>query len=306
MDIKRRRNKTVTSIIGLFVVAVLVTAGTLGYFWYRKSQTDQTANTSSNGGSISLNSEEKIETEKIETALVIPKSTDKAGDTINVSVLSLTAPKSWRTVNGKNLLNTPLEGVYATSYNDILAQLIMVPETKPTDPIQSLNNLSFYNITSWLAKPSAGVGGTVSPAAKAAYIQNLIGIADGKPTDKKACDKGYGVLNTGLCGTLLKATPLATADGSLKGVAFLNTMTQSVSYDPQAIVFLTGQVKDQQILAYGTFHLLDNASHSISATDTDSIKAAWESFAAGTVSNDTLKLYQNVIDAMKSIQLKAN
>jgi hypothetical protein len=294
------------SIVGLFVVAVLVTAGTLGYFWYRKAQTDQTANTSSNGGSISLNSEEKIETEKIETALVIPKSTDKAGDTINVSVLSLTAPKSWRTVNGKNLLNTPLEGVYATSYNDILAQLIMVPETKPTDPIQALNNLSFYNITSWLAKPSAGVGGTVSPAAKAAYIQNLINIADGKPTDKKACDKGYGVLNTGLCGTLLKATPLATADGKLKGVIFLNTMTQSVSYDPQAIVFLTGQVKDQQLLAYGIFHLLDNASHSISATDTESIKAAWESFAAGTVSSDTLKLYQNVIDAMKSIQLKAN
>jgi hypothetical protein len=306
VDIKRRRNKTVMSIVGLFVVAVLVTAGTLGYFWYRKAQTDQTANTSSNGGSISLNSEEKIETEKIETALVIPKSTDKAGDTINVSVLSLTAPKSWRTVNGKNLLNTPLEGVYATSYNDILAQLIMVPETKPTDPIQALNNLSFYNITSWLAKPSAGVGGTVSPAAKAAYIQNLINIADGKPTDKKACDKGYGVLNTGLCGTLLKATPLATADGKLKGVIFLNTMTQSVSYDPQAIVFLTGQVKDQQLLAYGIFHLLDNASHSISATDTESIKAAWESFAAGTVSSDTLKLYQNVIDAMKSIQLKAN
>lgn len=293
-------------IVSLFVVAVLVTAGTLGYFWYRKTQTDQTASTNSPGGSISLNSEEKVETEKIETALVIPKSTDKPGDTIGVSVLSLTAPKQWRTVNGKNLLNTPLEGVYATSYNDILAQLIMVPETRPTDPIQTLNSLSFYNITTWLSKPSAGAGGTVTPASKAAYIQNLINIADGKPTDKKACDKGYGVLNTGLCGTLLKATPIATADGALKGVAFLNTTTQSVSYDPQAIVFLTGQVKDQQILAYGTFHLLDNASHNISATDTDAIKAAWESYVAGTVSNDTLKLYQNVINAMKTISIRAN
>ncbi len=306
MDIKRRRNRTLTVIISLFVVAVLVTAGTLGYFWYRKTQTDQTASTNSPGGSISLNSEEKVETEKIETALVIPKSTDKPGDTIGVSVLSLTTPKQWRTVNGKNLLNTPLEGVYATSYNDILAQLIMVPETKPTDPIQTLNSLSFYNITTWLSKPSAGAGGTVTPASKAAYIQNLINIADGKPADKKACDKGYGVLNTGLCGTLLKATPIATADGTLKGVTFLNTTTQSVSYDPQAIVFLTGQVKDQQILAYGTFHLLDNASHNISATDTDAIKAAWESYVAGTVSNDTLKLYQNVINAMKTISIRAN
>lgn len=307
MDIKRRRNRTLTIIIVLFVVAVLVTAATLGYFWYRKSQSSQTDSSSSSaGGNISLNSEEKVETEKLETAMVIPKSTDKAGDTINVSVLSINTPKSWRTVNGKNLLNTPLEGVYATSYNDILAQLIMVPETKPTDPIQSLNSLSFYNITSWLTKPSSGAGGTVTPAAKAAYVQNLINIADGKPSDKKACDKGFGVLNMGLCGTLLKATPIATADGTLKGVVYLNTITQSVSYDPQAVVFLTGKVKDQQILAYGTFHLLDNASHTISATDTESIKTTWESFVAGTISNDTLKLYQNVIDAMKSISIRAN
>jgi len=307
VDIKRRRNRTLTIIIVLFVVAVLVTAGTLGYFWYRKSQ-DKTTDTSSspNGGSISLNSEEKVETENIETAMVIPKSTDKAGDTIKVTVLSLSTPKAWRTVNAKNLLNTPLEGVYATSYNDILAQLIMIPETRPTDPVQALNNLSFYNITTWLTKPSAGAGGTVAPAAKAAYIQNLINMADGKPTDKKACDKGFGVLNTGLCGTLLKATPIASADGVLKGIVFLNTTTQSVSYDPQAIVFMTGQVKDQQILAYGTFHLLDNASHTISATDTDSIKATWESFVAGNISNDTLKLYQNVINAMKSIQVKSS
>lgn len=306
MDIKRRRNRTLTIIIVLFVVAVLVTAGTLGYFWYRKSQSDKSTDTSSPGGNISLDSAEKVETEKIETALVIPKSTDKPGDTIKVTVLSLNVPKSWRTVNGKNLLNTPLEGVYASSYNDILAQLIMVPETKPTDPIQALNSLSFYNITTWLTKPSAGQGGTVTPAAKAAYIQNLINIADGKPTDPKACEKGYGVLNSGLCGPLLKATPLASSDGVLKGVAFLNTTAQSVSYDPQAIVFLTGQVKDQRILAYGTFHLLDNASHSIAATDTESIKATWESFVAGTISNDTLDLYQHVIDAMKSIQVKVN
>lgn len=288
-------------------MAVLVVAGTLGYFWYRKSQTDQSTSSSNTaGGNISLDSEDKVETEKLETAMVIPQSTDKAGDTINVSVLSINTPKSWRTVNGKNLLNTPLEGVYATSYNDILAQLIMVPEAKPTDPIQALNSLSFYNITSWLTKPSAGAGGTVTPAAKAAYVQNLMNIADGKPTDKKACDKGYGVLNPGLCGTMLKATPIATADGSLKGVVYLNTVTQSVSYDPQAVVFLTGKVKDQQLLAYGTFHLLDNASHTIAATDTESIKATWESFVAGTISNDTLKLYQNVIDSMKSIQIRAN
>lgn len=307
MDIKRRRNRTLTIIVILFVVAVLVTAATLGYFWYRKSQEGQTSESNNgSGGNISLNSQEKIETEKLETALVIPKSTDKPGDTINVSVLSINTPKAWRTVNGKNLLNTPLEGVYATSYSDILAQLIMVPETRPTDPIQSLNSLSFYNITSWLTKPAAGMGGTVAPASKAAYVQNLINIADGKPSDKKACDKGYGVLNAGLCGTLLKATPIATADGSLKGVAYLNTTTQSVTYDPQAIVFLTGKVKDQQILAYGTFHLLDNASHNISATDTESIRATWESFVAGQVSNDTLSLYQNVIDAMKSISIRAN
>ncbi len=304
---RRRRNRTLSIIVVLFVVAVLVTAGTLGYFWYRKSQTDTSAtNSSGTGGNISLDSTEKIETENLETALVIPKSTDKPGDTINVSILSISTPKQWRTVNGKNLLNTPLEGVYATSYNDILAQLIMVPESNPTDPIQSLNSLSLYNITTWLSKPSAGTGGTVTPAAKAAYIQNLMNIADGKPTDKKACDKSYGVLNTGLCGTLLKATPLVTSDGSLKGVIYLNTTTQSVSYDPQAIVFLTGKVKDQQVLAYGTFHLLDKATHNISATDTESIKATWDSFAAGQISNDTLQLYQNVINAMKSIKIKAD
>lgn len=288
------------------MVAVLVTAGTLGYFWYRKANTPEEPASSGNGGAISLDTAEKVETEKIETALVIPKSTDKPGDSIKVSVLSLTAPKAWRTVNAKNLLNTPLEGVYATSYNDILVQLVMVPETNPTDPIQTTNSLGLYNITTWLTKPSVGTGGTVTPAAKAAYIQNLTNIANGQPTDKKVCEKGFGVLSSSLCGTLLKATPITTADGKLKGVVFLNTTVQPVSYDPQALVFLTGQVKDQQVFAFGTFHLLDNTSHQLSANDTEGIKAAWDTFAKGEAPSNTLQLYQRVVDAMKSITIQAN
>lgn len=306
MEIKRSRSKTMILIIVLFVLAVLVAAGTLGYFWYRKSQSEQKSPSSTPGGSISLDSTEKIETEKIETALVIPKSTDKPGDTIRLSVLGLTVPKSWRTVNAKSLLNTSLDAVYATSYNDILAQLVMVPEKQPTDPMQATNSLGLYNITSWLTKPTAGTGGSVTPAAKTAYVQNIANIGDGKPADKKACDKGYGVLNTSLCGDLLKAQPLATADGKLKGVAFLNSATQSVSYDPQAMVFLTGQVKDQQLFAYGAFHLLDATSRQLSSTDAEGIKAAWDSYVKGDVASDTMTLYQHVIDAIKSITIQAN
>ncbi len=306
MEIRRGRSRVLTVIIILFVLAVVVAGATLGYFWYQKSHAPQETSSKTSGGPISLDTAEKVETENLQAALVIPKSTDKVGDTIKVSVLSMTAPKAWRTVNGRSVLNTSLESVYAESYNDILAQLIMVPEKNPTDPTQTTNSLSFYNITSWLTKPSQGTNGTVTPAVKATYIQNIANIGNGQPADKNVCAKGYGVLSTSICGNLLKATPLTTSDGSLTGVAFLNTTAQAVSYDPQAFVFLTGKVKDQQIFGYGAFHLLDDASHTLSVNDQASVKAAWESFVAGNIPSDTSQLYQHVIDAVKSIKIQAN
>jgi hypothetical protein len=294
-------------VIVLFVLAVVVAGGTLGYFWYKKSHAPA-PDTSSNspGGTISLDTAEKVETENIQTALVIPKATDKTGDSIKVSVLSMTVPKPWRTVNGKSVMNTALDTVYAMSYNDILAQLVMVPEKNPTDPLQATNSFSLYNITSWLGKPTPGQSGTATPAAKAAYIQNIANIGNGQPADKNVCAKGYGALSPSMCSNMLKSTPVVTSDGSLSGVIFLNTTAQAVSYDPQAFVFLTGKVKDQQIFGYGAFHLLDNASHTLSINDQASIKAAWDSFVAGTVPSDTLQLYQHVIDAVKSIKIQAN
>lgn len=305
---RRGQSKPMVIIVALFVAAVLVTAGTLGYFWYQKSQTAQEESTSSSkGGSISLETAEKVETENIQTALVIPRSTDKAGDTIKVSALSITTPTSWRTVNARSLLNTPLEGAYASSYNDILAQLVMVPEKQPADPMQTTNSLSFYNITTWLTKPGPGNGGTVTPATKAAYLENLKKIAAGEEANPKACDKGYGILNVSLCGTLLNATRIATADGKLEGVVFMNTAApQAVSYDPQALVFMTGQVKDQQIFAYGMFHLLDANSHQLSIKDPDSIKAAWDSLVSGNIPSDTSELFNRVVTAIKSIRIQAN
>jgi hypothetical protein len=307
MEIKRGRSKILTIIVVLFVLAIVVAGATLGYFWYQKSHTSQgSSSRSTTGGSISLDTTQKVETEDLQTALIIPKSTDKPGDSIKMSILSITVPKAWRTVNGKNLMNTPLENVYAQSFNDILAQLIMVPEKNPTDPIQSTNSLSFYNITSWLGKTNQGQTGTVTPATKSAYIQNIGNIGKGQPADKDICAKGYGILSTSICGNLLKPAPITTSDDLLTGVAFLNTTSQAVSYDPQAFVFLTGKVKDQQIFGYGAFHLLDNASHTLSTGDDAGIKTAWDAYVAGNVSSDTLQLYQHVIDAVKSIKIQAN
>jgi hypothetical protein len=308
MEIRRNRSKTILAMVILFILAVVVAVGTLGYFWYQKthSSSDDSPSSGSSSSSISLDTEPKVDTEKIQTALVIPKSTDKPGDTIKVSALTMTVPKVWRTANGKNVLNTSLDNIYAESYNDILAQLIMVPESQPTDPLLATNGFSLYNITSWLSKSTSGIDGTVTPAVKAAYIQNIADIGNGQAADKTVCNKGYGVLNASICSTLLEATPLTSTDGTLKGVAFLNTMAQAVSYDPQVFVFLVGQVKDQQIFGYGAFHLLDNNSHTLNADDTTSVAAAWNSFKSGNVPSDTKELYQHVVDAMKSISIQAN
>lgn len=306
MEIRRSRKTAMTVIMVLFVLAVLVSAGTLGYFWYKKAH-PVTDNTTTGGtGEISLNTSPKVETERINTAMIVPKSTDKAGDTIKLSVLSMTVPKAWRTINGKNVMNTSLDTVYAESYNDILTQLVMVPESQPSDPILVTNSFSIYNITGWLGKSSNGQKGVVTSAAKAAYIQNIANIGDGKAADKTVCDKGFGVLNTSMCGTMLSGQPIVTSDGTLKGVAFLNTTAQAVTYDPEALIFLTGKIKDQTVFGYGAFHLLDQNSHSLSATDTDGMKAAWDSLVKGTIPNDTTQLYQHVVDAVKSIAIQAN
>lgn len=308
MEIRRRPSKAVIIVSILFVLALLVAAGTLGYFWYKKTQTSAETSSTPGNGSISLNGDNgKMKTETISTALVIPKSTDKVGDTIKLSSLTITVPVSWRTVNGKNLINTPLQSIYATSTNDILAQFIMVPERNPTDAVLATNNLSLYNITSWLAQSSQGEKAVVTPAMKQKYIANVVNMGTGASTDKSACDHGEGVFNMTLCGDMLKPTVVASADGSLKGIAFLSTtLAQEPGYDPQAIVFLTGQAKDQQIMAYGAFHLLDNNSHSLSANDTAALKNAWESYKKGDAPGDTTTLYKHVIDVIKSMKLQVN
>ena len=309
MEIRRGPTKAVIIVSILFVLALLIAAGTLGYFWYQKNrQSTDSASTTEGSGSISLTGEkEKIKTETITTALVIPKSTDKVGDTIKLSTLTITTPTSWRTVNGKNLMNTPLQSVYATSSNDILAQLIMVPEKDPTDTALAINNLSFYNITKWLAESSQGEKGIVTPAMKQKYFANIANLGSGAGVDKSACNGGEGVFTMNICGEMLKPTPVSSSGGALKGIAFLGTsLSQDPGYDPQVMLFMTGQAKDQHIMVYGAFHLLDNNTHSLSATDADALKAAWESYKKGDVPNDTMALYQHVIDAVKSIKLQVN
>lgn len=306
MEIRRNRKSAMMVIVGLFVLAVLVASGTLAYFWYQKSHRTADDTSTTKGGTISLDQTPKVETEQITTAMIVPKSTDKTGDTIKLSTLTMTVPKAWRTVNGRNVLNTPLDSVYAESVNDVLAQLVMVPESQPSDPVLATNSFSLYNVTGWLSKPSTGQKGVATPATKAAYIQNIADIGDGKAANKSVCDKGYGVLNTSMCGAMLGAQPITTNDGSLKGVAFYNTTTQAVSYDPEVLVFMTGKIKDQTVFGYGAFHLLDQNSHSLSATDTASIKTAWDSFANGTIPTDTQQLFGHVVNALKSITIQAN
>ena len=292
----------------LFVLALLVGGGTLGYFWYQKTRMPAEKSSSSGGSiAIDLSNPDDNKTETLQTALVIPKSTDQVGDTIKLSSLTITVPEAWRTINGKNLLNTPLTSIYAVTANDILTQLIMVPDTNPTDKTLAMNNLSMYNITGWLGQPTQGSNGFVTPEMKQAYIANISNLGNGQPTNPDACTGGDGVFYMELCSGLLKPTVVSTADGSLKGIAFLSTkLTTDPGYDPQVIVFMTGQTKDQQLLLYGAFHLLDNNSHTLSTTDTDKLKATWESFIGGNVPSDTVALYNRVLTALKSITLQIN
>lgn len=308
MEIRRRPSRAVVIVSSLFVLAVLVAAGTLGYFWYHKTHAPTEENHATTGdSSISLAGNDAAKTETLSTALVIPKSTDKVGDTIKLSSLTITVPTSWRTTNAKNLLNTPLQSIYATSANDILAQLIMVPEQNPSDPLLATNNLSLYNVTSWTAQSSQGEKTTVTPEMKQKYIANIANMGTGQAMDKSACDGGEGVFTMSLCSDLLKPTVVSSADGKLKGVMFLSTqLAQNPGYDPQVVLFMTGQAKDQQLVAYGSFHLLDNNSHSLSATNADALKKAWEAYTKGAVPSDTMQLYQHVIDAVKSMKIQVN
>ncbi len=294
----------------LFVLAILIGGGALGYFWYKKTHMNQPSNQSSTntGGSIALDTTEKAETESIQTALVLPGPNDKPGDQIKASVLSLTAPKSWRAINAKNVLNSSEKNTpYITALNDVLAQLLFVPEKVPADPLQAINGFNLYNTTAWLKQTSRSINGqAVTPAMKTAWIANIENIGNGKPADPNVCGNGADVVDITICTNQLKATPIITKDSSMRGVAFLNTQAQSISYDPRAFVFLTGKVKEQQLLAYGTFHLLDNASHTLSMDDEQGMKSAWAAFVAGNVPSDTIQLYRHVIDAMKSITIQAN
>jgi len=308
MEINRKHNRIMLTMVILFALAVIITGGVLGYVWYKKSHEDASTNPSSpsHGGTVTIDTTPKLETEPISTALMIKSLTSKPGDTIHASVLSMTVPKAWRTVNSQDATNAPVDSVYADSPIGVLAHLVMVPETQPADPLRTINSLSFYDLATWLTKSSQGQRGTASPAQKAAFIQNISNIGDGKAADKNVCAGTTGALDESMCGPLLGAKPISTSDGSLKGVVFFNTISQAAAYDPLAFVFLTGTIKGEQILAHGQFHILDNNSHTLDANDISAVGAAWSSFKAGTIPSDTQQLYQHVVDAMKTISIKAN
>lgn len=246
-------------------------------------------------------------TEKLTATFGLASTTHKPGELIDQFSFSATAPKAWRTVDASqrntsaSLLNDPL----IEKSNDMLLDLAMVAEdrTGTGNEILATNTLQIRDITNWSRK-SDGESTSAQRQKALEYIAAQGSVAE--PKQMPGETQGLLAINRGLIGgPFMRAKGISTADGSLKGVVYLTIGVQAISYDPVASVVMTGMLNGKQVLLSGRFDIIDKQSRDFGATPEESlVRKVQDSFKQGNIPEDTGNYYQNIADALATIEIK--
>ena len=212
--------------------------------------------------------------------------------------LTLTAPKTWRTVDVRSLV--PIYDGYEG--NDMLALLRFVPDhperAQAPSVVQPVNSLDLLMTGSWVNRDE---GDAATPANKHAFLSYLASLHTVADITQNKCTS-YVSLGPGVCAEA-KVRPqiIKTADGSLTGMAYLTMQTQSVSYDPQARVELVGTVGGKPVRVSGSFLIYDQLYQTVGST-TAAITNARSAYLGGNPPADTLEAYQRVLAVVQSMR----
>ena len=280
------------------VIAIVLSLGLGGALWYVLTQKQPTQQTATDLPA-------QASTEQITAAFRIASPDHQVGTLITPNQFVLTVPKAWRTVN------TSRDVAYANdklvdSLNEFPLQLRMVPEdiqNVATGEVYASNVLELRDVTDWLAKSDSE--STAAERQKAFdYIANQATAAEPKQmtTDNKGMVDVQGSM---ISGPFMRAKGVTSVDGSLKGVVYLTIGVQALSYDPAAIVVMTGTVNGKKVLLKGRFDIHDAHYKAVSDGKDDAAMAKVQAtFKSGDIPQDAADMYQRVADAVATIEIK--
>jgi len=294
-----------------YVLTVVVTAivvGTLSYF----------VGTGDLGGVTSQEStrtpSENVPNNSTETVtdLVLLKS--KSSQKPDHYSLSITAPKSWRTIEARRILENDKNffGTFVTDSLDAVAYLRFVPDGASADNLfgpllQPTNSINTYDVTDWMATSSTdGLSTSSERKAYISYVEGLSKSTDLTSTTGCAPYTRENVISSYLCDDKrVEPRSIATADGNFHGIAYLTMQHQAASYDPQANIFLTATVGGRTLLMQGIFKFFDNTFYRLSdPNDLEAIVKARNAYLSDSLLPDTERFYENIISAVSSIKFE--
>lgn len=232
--------------------------------------------------------------------------------------VSLTVPTVIRTqITNTSCLNGP-----QASYLEECLHLSFADRLGSGTSDTAVGSMSLWEATSWLQRDE--------PSDRGIYQFNLMTAAE----KNKAWQALTSLTpSTKLTGSLLDSLPslavdaayvdgvqgetyVQSADGSLKGVAFLATVAQDAEYDPHVWFEMGGTVDGRPLLLTGSLRASDPTANKIQALELQYsqtaqnqaeplVEQAGKQFSAGNIPSETKQALSDVLQILRSVKLSA-
>jgi len=302
------------TLIVLLVLIIGLAGGGFGYRWYN------TKYGSSSKPAVVTTTTALPTTEQIKEDFSL-QSTKSDGTDLPVPVtISLTAPTALRTqisLPAGCLVGEQL-GFSANTQLKKCLNLISADKLGDGTSLVSTNELNVWDLTDWLKVNEDGTafspfGLTKATDKQAAWaaMQSITATTNLKTIFAKlpnlATDAAY-------VDGPQKLTYVQSADGNLKGVAFITTVGQSEGYDPSVLFELSGTIGGESAFLTGSMRASDPTANKIAQLEADDSSAnqdaalklitpAETSLKAGKVSAQTQEAFDQVLTLLKSIKI---
>lgn len=241
-----------------------------------------------------------------------------ASSQVKLMAISLTAPTAIRT----QITNTSCLGGPQASYLDECLHLSFADRLGSGDSNIAAGSVSLWEATSWLQRDEPSDRGIYqfdlsTAAEKKKAWQALTSLTPStKLTNAVLGSLPSLAVDAAYVDGVQGATFVQSADGSLKGVAFLATEAQDQEYDPYVWFEMGGTVDGLPFLLTGHLRASDPMANTIQALllqYTQSaqnqaeplVEQAGKQFAAGNVPPQTKQSLSDVIQILQSIKLSA-
>lgn len=178
--------------------------------------------------------------------------------------------------------------------------------------ITAENQMILRDISEWLDIDQSSSNKSLTPSNKKLQFALLEKFSTNQSLSSDEIKKVINFQTLGLETTgRIKPYSITSEDDSLKGVVYLTILGPDY-YDPRAIVLMSGKVNDKNLYLYGDFVIRDETYKKLSTKEaannknwSQDTKRAITDFTAGNLAQDTIKIYDELREVIKTIKIES-